>query len=319
MKILITGVNGFIATNIVDYFLKNTEHDVVGLSKTTHATFAKKRIDDLQRESKKFRYYSCDITDNNKLRTILDKEKPDQILHLAAEADVSRSFDYPLDYLRVNVEGTFNILEWLRHTGKETRMVHFSTDEVFGEPEHKSKEGERLHPKNPYSASKAATEEFVHAYNASFGTNIQIIRPVNNYGPYQGTNRLISKTIIRCLTNEPFYLFAETQKHKRWWIHAEDTARAVEVIMSKGDSNGVYNVTSDTEMYVEETVFVILDMFGKRDLFKGYSEGRPKDDENYALDGHKIKSLGWKEKYTFEQGIRQTIEWYKQNLDWFVK
>lgn len=317
MKLLITGVNGFIATNLVDYYLNNTNYEIVGLSKNTYATYANKHIQKLVNLNSKFKFVSCDINDVNRLFTVLNQARPDQIIHLAAEADVSRSFEYAGDFLQTNVYGSFNILEWVREN-PTTRLLHFSTDEVFGEPDHKSGEYERLHPKNPYSASKASIEELVRAYNSSFDTNIQIVRPVNNFGPYQGSNRLIAKTILRCITSEPFYLFAETKKHKRWWIYTEDTCSAVDFIIKNGEKQGIYNITSDTEMSVEETVFKILDIFGKRDLFKGYSEVRPKDDENYALDGKRLRDLGWSQQYSFEEGIERTIDWYKQNLSWFT-
>jgi dTDP-glucose 4,6-dehydratase len=317
LKILITGVNGFIATNMVEYYLSNTNHQVIGLSKVTHATYANKPLLELAKTNKNFRYLQCDITDINKLFSILKTENPDQIIHLAAEADVSRSFEYPTDFLHTNVYGTFNLLEWVREN--KVRMLHFSTDEVFGEPDHRSREEERLHPKNPYSASKASAEEFIRAYNHAFDTEVQVVRPVNNFGPYQGTNRLIAKTILRCLSNEPFYLFAETQKHKRWWIYTEDTCRAVDFIIKNGDKQGIYNITSEIELGVEETVFKILDIFGKRDLFKGYTEVRPKDDENYALDGKKLRDLGWTPKYSFEEGMEKTIDWYTKNMAWFEK
>ncbi len=318
MKILITGVNGFIATNMVEYYLNNTDYRIVGLSKHTHATFANKPIIELDKNNENFNYLSCDITDVNKLFSILDREKPDQIIHLAAEADVSRSFEYSGDFLHTNVYGTFNLLEWIRNNPK-TRMLHFSTDEVFGEPDHRSMEDERLHPKNPYSASKASIEELIRAYNRAFDTNIQIVRPVNNFGPFQGTNRLMAKMILRCMGDEPFYLFADTQKHKRWWIYVEDTCSAVDFIINNGDVRGIYNITSEIEMGVEETVFKILDIFGKRNLFVGYAKERPKDDENYALDGKKLRDLGWSPKYSFEEGIKKTIEWYSKNKEWFEK
>ena len=260
----------------------------------------------------------CDINDYIKLSHILDTEKPDQIIHLAAEADVSRSFDYPYDFLMVNVEGTFSLLEWVKHN-KDTRMLYFSTDEVFSEPDHLSKEEERLYPKNPYSASKASAEQYIYAYNSCFDTRCQVVRPVNNFGPHQGTNRLFAKTIVRCIDNEPFTLFKETRAHKRWWLYVEDTCRAVNHVIEKGDEKGIYHITSDTEYEVEKVVFKILDKMGKRDLFKGYADVRPKDDENYALDGSKLRGLGWKQKYTFEQGLDMTIDWYKKNLSWFSK
>ena len=318
MKIAITGVNGFIASNLAEYFIRNTDHEVVGISKHTHASFAHSQMLKLEKESDRFKYATADLVDATRLIVLLDKENPDIVIHLSAEADVSRSFDYPFDYLNTNVKGTINLLEWLRDNN-DKRMIHFSTDEVFGEPNHRSKEEEKLHPMNLYSASKAAAEQYVNAYNSKFDTDVRMVRPVNNYGPYQGTNRLIAKTIIRCLEDDPFYLFAETQKHTRWWIYVEDTCRAVDCVMNKGKPKESYNITSDVEMGVEETVMKILDIFGKRNLFKGYSQHRPKDDENYALDGAKLKALGWKEKYTFDEGLAKSIQWYRDNLTWFER
>ncbi|MGC8622162.1 MAG: dTDP-glucose 4,6-dehydratase [Caldisphaera sp.] len=320
-NIVITGGTGFIATNLIEYYLKNTDAQIISITKNTQASYAQKRISDLiAAYPSKFKNYWCDITDYVKLNTILNREKPNQIIHLAAEADVSRSFDYPHDFLNTNLIGTYNLLEWIRNNGLEdTKMLYFSTDEVFSEPDHLSVETERLYPKNPYSASKAAAEQYIYAWNECYGTKIQVARPVNNYGPYQGPNRLFAKTIINAINNIPITLFRETKQHKRWWLYVGDTCNAVDIIINKGDPKGIYHITSDIEFTVEEVVLKILDYMGKKELFKGYREYRPKDDENYALDGSKLKDLGWAPKYTFEEGIEKTIEWYKQNLEWFTK
>jgi dTDP-glucose 4,6-dehydratase len=319
MKICITGVGGFIPTNMLEYYIKNTSDEIVGITKTTQASYGQRVVNNLVKQYEdRLKVYYTDITDYIRLKDALDAEKPDQIIHMAAEADVSRSFDFPIDFLRTNVIGTFHILEWLRRN-RGTRMVHFSTDECFATPNHLSKEDERLDPQNLYSASKASAEAYIGAYNACFDTQVQIVRPVNNFGAYQGTNRLFAKTIIRCLDNEPFSLFKETRTHLRWWIYALDTCSAVKYIIENGEKKGVYHITSDTAYKVEEVVFKILDRFGKRDLFQGYSELRPKDDESYALDGSKLRDLGWKERYTFEEALDLTIQWYKENISWFGK
>ena len=320
-KIMITGGTGFIATNLIEYYLKNTNSQIISITKNTQASYSQKRIADLQNAYQgRFKNYWCDITDYVKLTTILNVEKPNQIVHLAAEADVSRSFDYPYDFLKTNVVGTYNLLEWIRNSNiDDARMLYFSTDEVFSEPDHLSLEDERLYPRNPYSASKAAAEQYILAWNECYGTKVQIVRPVNNYGPYQGPNRLFAKTIINAINNVPITLFKETKQHRRWWIYVEDTCRAIDLIINKGDPKGIYHITTDVEMTVEEVVLRILDKMNKRELFKGYTEYRPKDDENYALDGNKLKKLGWKPKYTFEEGIDKTINWYKDNLEWFGK
>jgi len=320
-KIMITGGTGFIATNLIEYYLKNTNSQIISITKNTQASYAQKRISYLtDTHIDRFKNYWCDITDYVKLTTILNAEEPEQIIHLAAEADVSRSFDYPYDFFHTNLIGTYNLLEWIRNNSLDnTRMLHFSTDEVFSEPDHLSLENERLYPKNPYSASKAATEQYIYAWNQCYGTNVQIVRPVNNYGPYQGSNRLFAKTIINAIHNVPITLFKETKMHRRWWLYVEDTCSAVDLIINKGEKGGIYHITSDTELPVEEVVLKILEKMNKSQLFKGYREYRQKDDENYALNGQKLRSLGWKPKNSFEEGLEKTIDWYKNNLEWFAR
>lgn len=321
MKVLITGTSGFIGTNFVDMYLKNTDYEVVGVSKFTQASYAKRTIDRVAKENKKFTQYWCDMTDYIRLSKILSKEKPDQIIHMAAEADVSRSFDYPYDFLKTNVEGTVNLLEWLKENSGSKAIV-FSTDEVFSSEaltEHYSKEYERLNPQNPYSASKAAMEMFINSYNIAFDTDVTIVRPTNQFGPYQGVNRLFAKMIVRCIENDPFTLFKETHNHIRWWCYVEDTYNAINLIMEKGKPKDIYNIVSENGLTVQDVVFKILDKFGSRNLFKGYTDIRQKDDENYALDGSKLRALGWKERYTFDEALDHTIEWYKENLSWFGK
>lgn len=328
MKVAITGTTGFIGTNFASLFAEMNSinsnegrlNEIVSISKFTQASNGARAINELAKNGA-ISHYWCDVTDYTRLSKILSKEKPDYIIHMAAEADVSRSFDYPYDFLKTNVGGTFTILEWLKEN-KETRMLAFSTDEVFSSKTdalHYSKEDDPQDPQNPYSASKAAMESYIHAYNAAYDTSIQIVRPTNQFGSYQGVNRLFAKTIVRCIENEPFNLFKETHNHIRWWCYVKDTFNAVNLIMEKGDPKGTYNIVSKNGLTVNDVVFKILDKFGKRDLFKGYTEIRQKDDENYALDGSKLRALGWDEKYQFDEALNETIKWYQDNISWFGK
>lgn len=307
MKILITGDDGFVGLNLVNNFIGSND-TIIGLSKKTLASGDTKH---------QYKRYNADVNDIISLNEILNAEKPDWIIHLAAEADVSRSYQYPYDFIKVNTEGTFNLLEWLKHN-TDTKLLYFSTDEVFGEVK-QAKETYRPNPLNPYSASKASAEMFISAYSYAFDIKSIIFRPYNIFGLYQKPNRLFAKIIINALLDKPFTLFKETQTHKRGWIYAENIYYAVRLLMSKGILGESYNMVYDAHLSVDEIKDAILARLGKKDLFIGYSEPpqRSKDDVFYDLDGTKLHELCWKPKYTFEEGLDLTIEWYKNNLSLF--
>lgn len=321
MKILITGVKGFMGTNFTEHYLKDANHTVVGISTEPDNIREQKIIKDLkQRYQGRFSFYACDITDSGMLEPILNSEKPELILNFASQAEVIKSFEQPYEFLKSNLEGVVHVLEWLRHSGKGTSLIHFSTEAVYGAGNNqKSKESDPLYPQNPYAASKAAAEQYVFAYNFCFNTNVRIARLVNTYGPYQNSNKLIAKTIIRCINNEPFKLYAEPNSRKRNWLYVEDACKAVDVIISKGDKDGIYNIPSLQQFTTEEVVMRILDLFGKKSLFEGYAEERLNDQEHYALDESKLMSLGWKQEYSLDDGLKKTIEWFKNNPEWSRK
>jgi dTDP-glucose 4,6-dehydratase len=302
-KILVTGNDGFVGSNLIDCFIENEpDTEIIGLSKKTIAS------NDIKHN---FKQYSADINDIINLNEILNAEKPSWIIHLAAEADVSRSYQYPYDFLKVNTEGTFNLLEWLKHN-KETKLVHFSTDEVFGEVLN-AKETDRLNPLNPYSASKASAEAFISAYNKAYNIHTIVFRPYNIFGAYQKPNRLFSKIITNAVADKPFNLFKETQEHKRGWIYVKNIYYAVRLLMDKGIAGESYNMEYDAHLSVADINDSILKIMGKESLFKGYMEipPRAKDDIFYSLDSTKIRELGYKPRYTFEEGLKETIDYYK--------
>jgi len=305
-KIVITGDDGFVGMNLVDSFVENEpKTQTIGLSKKTIASNDRIR---------KYTHYSVDINDIYTLYSVLDKEKPDLIIHLAAEADVGKSYEFPFDFLRVNVIGTFNLLEWLRHN-KGSKMIYFSTDEVFlNVSDVPSKEDDKFSPENAYACSKAAAETYVAAYNKAFDTNVMIIRPFNIFGRYQKQNRLWSKIIRTALDNKPLTLFKDTGNHKRGWIYAENIYHTLKFLREKGDFRSSYNLKYDGYYSVGDIKDIILKKLGKESLFKGYVEtGRMKDDYAYLLDSTKIERMGYKPKFTFEAGLDKTIEWYRNN------
>jgi dTDP-glucose 4,6-dehydratase len=303
MKILMTGDDGFVGMNLVDSFFENEPTtEIIGISKKTVSS------NDASNPHKR---YICDINDVTNLNRILTAEKPDWIIHLAAEADVNRSYEYPYDFLRVNVEGTFNLLEWIKYN-KDTKLIYFSTDEVFGEV-YDAKESTRLNPINPYSASKACAEQYIYSYNKCYDLDARIVRPFNIFGEYQKPNRLFAKLIIKALNNEKIKLYKDTENHKRGWIYAGNIYYQLKTIMDKGKAGEDYNLKYDKHLSVEEVKDIILSELGKQDLFEGYIEGasRHKDDFFYLLNSEKIESLGYVPKYSFKEGIEKTIDWYK--------
>ena len=317
MKLLITGVKGFLATNMVNYYINNSDYDVLGVVNSTSNKIEERIISNLKKQNKTFDYVLCNLTNNILLKGILDKESPELIINCASQSEVAKSFDQPYEFLKSNIESVFNILEWLRYARTGAKFVQLSTEAVFGQGDYlKHDENSPLQPKNPYSASKAAAEHYVSAYNSCFGLNTKIVRPVNNFGPYQNPNKLIAKTIINCIKNLPFELHKEEKQAKRYWLYVDDTIRAIDYVVRYGRDN-VYNVSPDEGLTTEQAIKKILAIMKSETMLSGYSETLRKDSEHYFLDNTRIKELGWSPKYSFEEGIEKTIDWFKENNFWY--
>ena len=318
MKILIAGVSGFIATNLVEYYLARGSADIIGISKAPKTGSEIRRIESLSAKSNgRFTFRPCNLRDSMQLKSILDKEMPDLIIDLAARSSVPESFIHPYEFYKDNVETVVNLVEWLRHSSPSTRAIYFSTEAVLTATG-SGAAMEHLNPMNPYAASKAAAEQYVHAYNGCFDEKIQIVRPTNDYGPYQMPNRLIAKVIVNCLNKNKFRIYREAlPPTKRWWTYVEDTCAAVDLISSKGEPNGVYDIVPKDRLCVEDVVHKILKMADCENLLEGYMEKRALDKEAYVLDSAELSKLGWKPKYSINKGLEKTFEWYKKNLNLF--
>ncbi len=317
MKVLITGVKGFIATNMVNYYLNNTDYQIVGVVNSTLNKTEEHVIKHIKKQNSNFDYVPCNLTNSVKLRSIFDKENPDIIINCASQSEVIKSFDQPYEFLKSNLESVFNILEWLRYARSGIRFVQLSTEAVFGQGDSSIHiEDSPLQPKNPYSASKSAAEHYASAYNACFDLDIQIVRPVSTFGPYQNPNKLVAKTIINCINKTPFKIHNEIKPEKRFWLYVEDTIRAIDCVIKNGE-NGIYNISPDEGFTAEEIVKKILAVTGSEALFSGYTETTKKDSEHYFLDNTKIKELGWSPKYSIDTGIEKTIDWFKMNKFWY--
>jgi len=315
MKILVTGGLGFIGSNFCRYAIKThqdleiTNLDKIGIGANPS------NLKDIEKE-KRYRFVKGD-TRNSKLLVPLVK-KAEAIVNFAAETHVDRSISDPNEFLQNNTVGTFTLLEIIRKHNDQARLVQVSTDEVYGEiSEGSFKENDAPKPSNPYSASKAAADVFVHAYFKTYGLNASITRCTNNYGPYQHPEKLIPKTIIRALKNLKIPVYG-TGMNIRDWIYVQDHCEAIDLVLTKGQLGQTYNVAAGNEVSNIEIVKKILKHLGKDENLITHVEDRPGHDLRYSLDSSWIQSeLGWKPKRSFEKALKETIDWYVHNESWW--
>jgi dTDP-glucose 4,6-dehydratase len=222
-------------------------------------------------------------------------------------------------FLQNNTIGTFTILEAIRKHNDKAKLVHVSTDEVYGQTVAGSfTENDPPHPSNPYSASKAAAEMFVMSHHKTYGLNVCITRCTNNFGPYQLPEKLIPKTIIRALKNLPIPIYG-SGTNIRDWIHVQDHCEAVDAVLHEGKPGEIYNVSAGNEITNIKIAKNILAMLGKPDSLITFVEDRPGHDTRYSLDSTKTKStLGWKPKFSFLPSLKSTVQWYVENKQWWT-
>jgi len=315
MKLLVTGGAGFIGSNFIRYILDNNKDiSVLNLDDLKYGSNPA-NLYDLEKDSR-YSFFKGDIS-NFTLVTKLIRDR-DVVVNFAAETHVDRSISAPEIFLQSNVVGTFTILEALRKVNASARLVHISTDEVYGDIlEGSFKESDALRPSSPYSASKAASDVFVLGYARTYGLHASITRCTNNYGPYQFPEKLIPKTIIRASLGLKIPIYG-TGKNIRDWIHVEDHCRAVESVMKSGKPGEIYNISSGALKNNLEIVRTILKSLGKDDSSLEFVEDRPGHDQRYSLDSTRLcRELGWKPLHSFEQGISDTVRWYAKNESWW--
>jgi dTDP-glucose 4,6-dehydratase len=319
-KVIITGGSGFIGSNLVNFLIRKKFY-VVNLDKLTYSSNNYKCT---LRNKKNYKLIKADIINKNKIIKIIKKYKPKVIFNLAAETHVDRSIDGPKNFIHTNINGTFSLLESLRFLQKKgikPKLVHISTDEVYGDikKEKRSDETYRYEPSSPYSATKASADHLVKSYLRTFRLKAVISNCCNNYGPYQFPEKLIPKMISNIFNNKELPIYAKG-KNSREWIHVEDHCEALFRLYLKGKNGESYNVGSGKNLKNIDLVKKILTIFktmkikiGKKSKIK-FVKDRPGHDFRYALNSNKIlKKLNWKPKIKFEKGLKETISWYLEN------
>ena len=320
-KILITGGAGFIGSHVVRLFVtKYPEYHIYNLDVLTYAGNLE-NISDIENASN-YTFIKGDITDASFIDAIFEKHRFDGIIHLAAESHVDRSITDPLAFVKTNVIGTMNLLNSSRKIWRDSfegkRFYHISTDEVYGSlgEEGFFVETTPYSPNSPYSASKASADLIVRSYNKTFGMPVNITRCSNNYGPYQFPEKLIPLMINNCLKDKQLPVYGDGMQI-RDWLHVKDHCSAIDTVLHKGKNGEVYNIGGNNEKANIEIVKLIISALNKSDDLIKYVKDRPGHDRRYAIDNTKISDqLGWQPAYTFEDGIKETIQWYLDNQEW---
>jgi len=320
MKLLVTGGAGFIGSNFIRYVLNKYPQDqVINLDSLTYAGNLE-NLKDFENHPN-YKFVKGDILNSELVAHIA--VDCDIIVHFAAEAHVDRSVLDPFSFVRTNVLGTHSLLEVARQLGNK-RFHHVSTDEVFGslslEDENKAFHEETPYdPKSPYSSSKAASDHLVRAYYHTYGLPITISNCSNNYGPFQFPEKVIPLFITNLMEGKKVPLYGDG-KNVRDWIHVDDHCEAVDLVIRGGRIGHTYCIGGDSEKSNYELTMAILQGMGFGEEMIEYVKDRPGHDRRYAVRSHKVQAeLGWQPKMNFEQGIKQTIDWYANNGGWWQR
>jgi dTDP-glucose 4,6-dehydratase len=332
-RVIVTGGAGFIGSAVIRHLIRETDWSVVNLDALTYAG----NLDSVAPVSNdpRYRFVHADICDEAAVAGVFRAHRPTAIMHLAAESHVDRSLDGPSPFIETNIRGTYVLLETARRYWGEQeeagrrafRFHHVSTDEVFGSlgPEGAFTEETAYQPNSPYSASKASADHLVRAWAHSFGLPVVISNCSNNYGPCQFPEKLIPLIIINGFEGRKLPVYGRGE-NRRDWLHVEDHARALRLILEEGRIGEKYNVGGDAErsnIDVVRRICTILDTLAPgrhhEDLIEFVAD-RPGHDLRYAIDASKIRAeLGWRPQETFESGLEKTVRWYLDNRAWWER
>ena len=315
MKILITGGLGFIGSNFIRYILdKYPNYEVINLDKVTYAAnFANLR--DIEND-RRYKFIKGDICQAKIVNQIM--KKVDYVVHLAAESHVDRSIIGAEDFIQTNIYGTYVLLEAARKY-KIKKFLFISTDEVYGSiAKGKFKETNLLLPNSPYAASKASADLLSRSYFKTHDLPVLITRSSNNYGPWQFPEKLIPFFVTQLIENKKVPVYGDG-KQVRDWLYVLDNCAGIDLVLHQGKIGEIYNIGADCEKENIEITKIILKELNQNKSMIKYVKDRLGHDRRYALNSSKIKRLGWKPEYRFNQALKQTIDWYKNNQEWWKK
>lgn len=336
MRILVTGGAGFIGSALIRHLIRDTGHSVLNLDKLTYAGNLES-LAEVDGDAR-YQFLQADIADRERVSEALLEFQPDAIMHLAAESHVDRSIDGPAEFIQTNIVGTYQLLEAARAYWQSLpegrreafRFHHISTDEVYGDlhgVDDLFTETTPYAPSSPYSASKASSDHLVRAWQRTYGLPVLITNCSNNYGPYHFPEKLIPLVILNALDGKPLPVYGDGAQ-VRDWLYVEDHARALFKVVSEGKVGETYNIGGHNEQKNIDVVRGICTLL--EELAPSKPEGvacyedlitfvkdRPGHDLRYAIDAGKIeRELGWVPQETFQTGLRKTVQWYLDNLEW---
>ena len=320
-KVIVTGGNGFIGSNLIKFLIKK-KFFVINIDKNTYSKNSY-ILKDLKKN--KYIFYKLDINNKNKIINVIKQHKPKAIFNLAAETHVDRSIDSPKEFIDSNILGVFNLLEAIREYKKKIKLIHVSTDEVYGDliNNARSNENSSYNPSSPYSASKASADHLIKSYVRTYGLDASISNCCNNYGPGQFPEKLIPTLIYNMLNNKPLPIYGKGL-NSREWIFVNDHCSGLFSIFKKGRKGESYNIGTGLNINNLNLTKLLLNIVKNKKIKLGkkvkikFVKDRPGHDLRYALNSGKIRNkLKWKPSKTFEEGLSETLTWYYNNKSFF--
>lgn len=314
-SILVTGGAGFIGSNFVRYMLEtHPDYRIYVLDALTYAG----NLDNLSDvwDNPNFFFWHGDVRDEETVNNIVSNV--DTIVNFAAETHVDRSIHEAGDFILTDVFGSFVLLEAAKRYGID-RYIQIGTDEVYGSIEQGSfVEGDPLEPNSPYSASKAGGDLLARAYGVTYGVPVIITRSSNNFGPYQYPEKLIPLFVTNAIDDKPLPLYGDG-KNVRDWLYVIDNCSGIDAVLHHGEIGEIYNIGGGNELQNIQITKKILELLGKDESLIKYVKDRPGHDRRYSLDISKMEELGWTPEYDFQRAMKETVEWYEENEDWWRK